>query len=107
MELDESQGPSATKTRKHEKQWRFVLSWLIGAAAHLARRPYSLRSATAGSMRAARHAGAAVATTAVRMDTTATDANVFGSSGRTPNRTPLISRPRTAANARPTTIPAP
>jgi hypothetical protein len=53
----------------------------------LARGPYpiawshSLRNATAGSMREARHAGAAMDTAAVSASTTVTAANVIASKG--------------------------
>ena len=62
------------------------------------------RSATAGSIRVARQAGAAVDTAAVIATRIVTTANVTKSSGCTPNNTEPINRPNTAARIKPMTV---
>ena len=66
---------------------------------------YSLRNATTGSTRIARHAGAATAIAAVVTSTRGTAANVIGSSGCTPNRNVEIDRLSAAAAPSPMTVP--
>src|SRR5687767_8501868 len=67
---------------------------------------YLFRSATAGSIRAARQAGPAIASAAVIATSIVTTANVTKSSGCTPNNTEPINRPKAAASIKPTTAPA-
>ena len=65
-----------------------------------------LRSAVAGSMCAARHAGPAIDTAAVSASVTITAANVDGSIGCTPKSIVVSSRPSAAARSNPMTAPA-
>jgi endonuclease/exonuclease/phosphatase family metal-dependent hydrolase len=67
--------------------------------------PYSPRSATAGSIRVARHAGAAVAAAAVTASTIGTTTNVTGSHACTPKRTVPSSRLAAAERIRPIAAP--
>ena len=84
-----------------------MLDFHHGLLAEMAAQAHSLRSAAAGSICVARHAGAAIASAAVRASTTATATNVTGSSGSTPNSSVATRRLSTTDRTRPMTAPAP
>src|SRR5262249_60531396 len=93
--VDELIEPVEVACRSHRRRPAEAFGVVDG---NTTRPRHSFRNAMAGSMRAARQAGAAVASEAVTISTIPTDTNVTGSSGFTPYRMVASSRPRTAAS---------